>query len=355
MKTRVISLLIALCLLVGLIPAVSAETVASGTCGENLTWRYDETIDTAWGLIYDTLYIEGEGAMYDYMLDENGKTTAPWRDLYYNTIVIDSGVTYIGEYAFYGITPGSLNLYKSDVTGIGSHAFASDTNCGRVLLPAGLTRIEDNLFLNDSALTQVYIPEGVVSIGNSSFSGTAVTNLIVPEVVSSVGGNAFEGMPGPIWFTGNVPAFAADTFSNYTGTVYYPADDPAWAEAAAKNSDGTWAPAPVSSGTCGENLTWTLNSCTLYIEGEGDMYDYNYYDAPAPWAGLSFVNLEIGPGVTSIGNDAFWSCKDLIFTNLGESNVRRIGTGAFAYTRIFQETVPEGVTVLENSVFFGTS
>ena len=56
MKKRIVALLIALCLVCGIIPAVSATTVASGTCGENLTWRLED----------ETLYIEGEGDMYDY-------------------------------------------------------------------------------------------------------------------------------------------------------------------------------------------------------------------------------------------------------------------------------------------------
>ena len=45
----------------------------------------------------------------------------------------------------------------------------------------------------------------------------------------------------------------------------------------------------VDSGTCGENLTWTLDSeGTLTISGEGDMYNYgdNRYNSgkPAPWS-----------------------------------------------------------------------
>ncbi|MBQ7301205.1 MAG: hypothetical protein IJW77_15370, partial [Clostridia bacterium] len=47
-----------------------------------------------------------------------------------------------------------------------------------------------------------------------------------------------------------------------------------------------------SSGTCGENLTWTLVDGVLTISGTGDMYDYDsthwdYYPnvEPAPWQG----------------------------------------------------------------------
>ena len=364
MKKRIVALLMALCLLMGLVPAVSAaDVIASGTCGENLTWQYESVIDYAWGLEYLTLRIEGEGAMYDYELGENGRTTAPWSELGRDwigdvgTIVVDPGMTAIGEYAFYGLCPDDINLYHSNVTEIGTYAFAHTYWLENVLLPAGLTKIEDNLFQGSSDLNMVYIPEGVTSIGNGVFSGTNVENLVIPKTVTSVGKDTFEGMPGPIWFTGDVPEFDAEAFTGYTGTVYYPADDPAWAAAAAQNTYGshTWAPAPQHSGTCGENLTWRLDNGTLYIEGEGDMYDYAYFDGnPAPWSELTFFYLELGSGVTSIGNYAFNQCRNLLLTNLGESNVRRIGMSAFSFTNLYWETVPEGVTVLENSTFFGT-
>ena len=38
-----------------------------------------------------------------------------------------------------------------------------------------------------------------------------------------------------------------------------------------------------TSGTCGDNLTWTLDdSGTLTISGTGEMYEYGYYNVP-PW------------------------------------------------------------------------
>ena len=57
-----------------------------------------------------------------------------------------------------------------------------------------------------------------------------------------------------------------------------------------------------TSGTCGENLTWTLGEDgTLTISGTGDMYDY-YND----FFGQSKIkNVIIKNGVTSIGNSAY--------------------------------------------------
>lgn len=55
MKKRSISLILVLCLLACMLPATvfAAEAVASGTCGENLTWTPDDSgllkISGTWG------------------------------------------------------------------------------------------------------------------------------------------------------------------------------------------------------------------------------------------------------------------------------------------------------------------
>lgn len=68
----------------------------------------------------------------------------------------------------------------------------------------------------------------------------------------------------------------------------------------------------VDSGTCGENLTWTLDSeGTLTVSGEGEMKDYGYGDVPWYDSRLSVKALQINRGVTSIGRYAFNGCSSL--------------------------------------------
>ena len=56
------------------------------------------------------------------------------------------------------------------------------------------------------------------------------------------------------------------------------------------------------SGSCGENLTWTLSENTLTISGSGDMTDYAD-GALAPWFGLagSIQTIHLSEEMTSIG------------------------------------------------------
>ena len=68
--------------------------------------------------------------------------------------------------------------------------------------------------------------------------------------------------------------------------------------------------ATTTSGTCGDNLTWTLDDAgKLTISGTGPMY--NYMSLNAPWYSnrSSIKSVVFGNGVTSIGDWAFSSCS----------------------------------------------
>ena len=87
----------------------------------------------------------------------------------------------------------------------------------------------------------------------------------------------------------------------------------------------------VDSGTCGENLTWTLDGAgTLTISGTGEMEEFERAKM-VPWH-QSRDNIKavvIEPGVTSIGRYAFW----LTYGNLARitisDSVTSIGNNAF--------------------------
>ncbi len=87
------------------------------------------------------------------------------------------------------------------------------------------------------------------------------------------------------------------------------------------------------SGTCGYNLTWTLNESTgtLTIEGSGAMKDYSS-SSYAPWYTYRqmILSVVIGDGVTNIGNYAFYVCSGLTSITIPNS-VTSIGVGAFYY------------------------
>ncbi len=136
--------------------------------------------------------------------------------------------------------------------------------------------------------------------------------------------------------------------------------------------------ATTASGSCGENLTWSLsNSGTLTISGTGSMADFKGGGASssdAPWFqyGLNICNLVIEEGVTTIGKYAFYKCYGLksaiipdsvktigyeSFYNCGLESVdlgkgvTSIGYGAFRYSVLSSIEIPDSVTSIGECAF----
>ncbi|MBO4914358.1 MAG: leucine-rich repeat domain-containing protein [Oscillospiraceae bacterium] len=94
-------------------------------------------------------------------------------------------------------------------------------------------------------------------------------------------------------------------------------------------------PAPsayaVSSGTCGEQVTWTLSdNGELVISGSGAMYEYSFSShGRSPFYGKQNIkSVKIYFGVTSISDVAFGNCENLVRIDIPTS-VGYIGQNAF--------------------------
>ena len=115
------------------------------------------------------------------------------------------------------------------------------------------------------------------------------------------------------------------------------------------------------SGTCGDNLTWTLDeNGLLTISGKGNMYDYEsgyggVFDAnTAPWWGQSVTAVKMLDGVTSIGDWAFSGCD---FTSIEiPDSVTSIEGSVFMYcSNLTSIEIPDGVTNIGGGAFRGCS
>ena len=105
------------------------------------------------------------------------------------------------------------------------------------------------------------------------------------------------------------------------------------------------------SGTCGDNITWTLDDeGVLTIEGTGAMTDYVIF---SPWQKLSPIKAIIGDGVTTIGNCAFNECTKLTSVTIPNS-VTSMGEYAFwGCSALTSIAIPNSVTSIGVWAFCG--
>lgn len=86
----------------------------------------------------------------------------------------------------------------------------------------------------------------------------------------------------------------------------------------------------VTSGSCGDSVTWSYNTTTktLTISGNGVMNNYNYSNYP--WADYqySIKKVIVESNVTSIGSYAFYNCSSLSDVTIANT-VESIGPYAF--------------------------
>ena len=147
---------LALTVLIGVNVAYSQTTIDSGTCGSTLTWKL--TTDS-------TLTISGSGAMDDYESYPNFNY-APWYS-YRNTIrtiVIDNGVTTIGDEAFEDCGNLITVTLPNSLVSIGKSAFGWCTRLNPITLPNSLISIGDMAFSNCYRFTSITIPYNVTHI-----------------------------------------------------------------------------------------------------------------------------------------------------------------------------------------------
>ena len=192
---------LALCLLA--LPAGAAET-DSGTCGSDAVWVLEDD---------GTLTISGTGKMKDWTY----ATNVPWYD-YRETItevVIEEGITSIGDGAFYGCTALADISIPDSVTVIGDSAFRDCSSLTEITLPEGATELGYRAFYGCSSLTGISIPESVSSIGSSAFAYcSSLTEITIPEGITELLSATFDGCTSlkSVTIPASVTAIEKNTF-----------------------------------------------------------------------------------------------------------------------------------------------
>lgn len=153
----------------------SNEPDQTGTIG-SLSWTLTKG---------GTLKISGNGAM-----DNFDDAEPAWSSLTYHTIIIENGVTSIGNRAFYQSNASTVYLPAS-LTSIGQQAFYS-AQIVSVTIPGTVETIGNSAFQNCSKLVSVSVSEGVKTIGEMAFKGCVTLRYMdFPASITEVCEGAF--------------------------------------------------------------------------------------------------------------------------------------------------------------------
>ncbi len=183
---------------------IAEGNLAAGSCGENLTWVLSED---------GVLTVSGEGTMNSWTEEDS----APW--VAYNEmiteVVIASGVTSIGDYAFYGCTN----------------------------------------------LTKVSVATSVTTVGASAFEGcTSLTSVVISTEVETIGERAYgyaidETEPMEDFVIYGSADSAAETYANNNGISFEDPDACVYNELVFTWEDTTSCTATFVCGVCGDTQT----------------------------------------------------------------------------------------------------
>ncbi len=285
-KDWVFTLLAAIIVFVGCIVNLSGGDTDEESYSYNDESSAEVQESISWDLTDGVLTISGKGAMPDF----EDTSEDLWQNRYKEVthIVIEDGVTSIGDFAFYSYKNlESVNIPDS-VTTIGNYAFCYCENLTNVTIPDSVTTIGDFGFYGCESLTSINIPGALINIGERALNNCdSLTSITVGE------GNQYFTDENGILFN-----------KDKTAIIKYP---------------------PQKSG-----VSYTIPDSVIIIG------DYTFYCCN------SLISIGIPDRVTTIGNYAFAGCENLTSITVPDG-VTTIGDHAFYYCEhLTSITVGEG-------------
>ena len=321
---------------------MTAGAVNSGQCGNNVYFTYDKSTHI--------LTIYGEGGMYNYsssIFDES-----PWYSISgIQSVIIEPGVTSIGNWAFYWCSGITSVTIPNSVTTIGGYAFEGCTKLTSVTIPSSVTYIGNCAFDECRGLTSVHITDLEawlkIKFDDSPLdyahhlymNGKEITEIVVPNSVTRIELGAIRGctsLTSIIVEDGN-PTY--DSRDNCNALIETASNTLIFG---CKNSfipHGVTSIGGAAFSNCSGLTSLTIPNSVTSIGS------YAFYSCS------SLTSLTIPSSVTSIGSYAFYSCSSLTSLTI-PSSVTSIGSYAFySCSSLTSLTIPSSVTSIGSSTF----
>ncbi len=317
--------------------------IASGDCGADAAWQLYES---------GCLRFSGKGKMKDYTY----KSEMPWYAYREQivSVVLEEGVTSIGDYAFYGMPQLERISIASTVTDIGDYAFKNAPKINNVVLPEVLTSLGDSAFYACTSLTSIEIPaalwtikpytfknctalaevtfhEGnLLKISDGAFYNTALTELRLPDCLDILDTFSFKNCAklATIELGGGLTELREAVFyGTAIPTITIP--------------EGITKVGPYVFKNCVKLESIELPE-SLTSVGEASFY-----------ACTSLKSLDLPDAVTRIGSYAFRKCLALDSVDFPESLVNIGESSFYGCERLHYLNIPGNVTTIQSYAFKG--
>lgn len=167
-------------------PHMGSKPIAQGTCGPRLEWRLSED---------GVLTVSGTGDMTSWPPSGG----VPW-DGYrqqIKSVILESGVTSVGAYAFSGCYNMERAEIPDGVAEIGDYAFYSCSSLAEIVLPGSVSYIGNYVFGGCRKLISANIPAGITTVNQCTFLDcSSLVEIRIPDSVRVIGQSAFSGCIG---------------------------------------------------------------------------------------------------------------------------------------------------------------
>ena len=335
-------------LFLALAASVGTLFAESGYCGANLTWFYNPSDSS--------LTISGTGPMTNYSQDNH----APWYEYYdkITSLKLESGMTTIGDYAFFWLSKVEYIYIPEGVTSIGDYSFGGCAALEWLYIPYGVKTIGQSAFAFCGSLLRVFMPYGVTSIGGGAFGFcTKLVEVAIPATVTTIGDQAFYYCSDLRYITNyatNPQSINANVFDGVDKTkcsLYVPDyavanyNKPIWIEFSKETFESSG-----NIGTSSLSYSFDFETGTMTITGTGLMPDN---DLPAGGSVKNQINKLVLPsGLTGIGKYNFAHFSALTFLKIPD-DVVILKEGAFWGCNVLETVeIPSSTAIIEDNVFY---
>ena len=200
---RMISLLVAVCMMITMLPLSAVTAFAEDTSPSTV---YEATVD---GYKYAYTVNGGNATITDFLGPVASTSTGSY-DITIPEKLDDHPVTGLGAYSFSGYASASPYPHNSYQIG---------RNIRSVDIPQGVTSIGNHAFFDCFDLENITIPQSVTSIGDVAFGCCKFTTLSLGENIETIGGGAF-------WHCSNlseitIPENVKEIKNGYSENIYY--------------------------------------------------------------------------------------------------------------------------------------